>query len=227
MPEAVRTRLVLVRHGESRAVVDRVVAGPLGCKGLSDLGRRQVEALVARLVRTGELDRVTALLSSDLARAVETAELLAPALGNLSVLTDPDLREIEPGEGDGLSWEEWEERYGGFHPPDDPFRAVAPGGESLAAFNFRVGATLDRLAVAHAGGTVVIACHGGIVGGSMLTFLGMSPVMGSAGGLGFVANTSMTEWLVGSDGARRRWELVRYNDSAHLRPDGEPWPVLG
>ena len=37
------TRLVLVRHGESRAIVDEIVGGHEGCKGLTDEGRRQAQ----------------------------------------------------------------------------------------------------------------------------------------------------------------------------------------
>ncbi|HVL02915.1 MAG TPA: phosphoglycerate mutase family protein, partial [Acidimicrobiales bacterium] len=71
------TRLLLVRHGESQAQVDRVVGGPTGCTGLSDLGRRQVIALAERWQDAGFVaDR---LFSSTLPRAAETAELLAPA----------------------------------------------------------------------------------------------------------------------------------------------------
>jgi broad specificity phosphatase PhoE len=100
---------VLVRHGESMAMVDSVVGGHEGCRGLSDLGRRQVEALRDRLAATGEL-RADALYASVLPRAIETAEILAPALGGLDVRQDCDLCEQHPGEGDGLTWAEFEER---------------------------------------------------------------------------------------------------------------------
>ena len=49
------TRLVLVRHAESMATVRRIVGGPRSCTGLSELGRRQAEALRDRLARTGEV----------------------------------------------------------------------------------------------------------------------------------------------------------------------------
>ena len=47
------TRLVLIRHGESRATVDEIVGGHDGCQGLTDRGRRQAEALRDRLGATG------------------------------------------------------------------------------------------------------------------------------------------------------------------------------
>ena len=49
------TRLVLIRHGESRSTVDRVVGGHRSCNGLTDKGVRQAKALRDRLARTREL----------------------------------------------------------------------------------------------------------------------------------------------------------------------------
>src|ERR1035438_5818597 len=74
------TRVVLVRHGEAVCNVSGVCGGPIGCEGLTDRGRGQVEALRDRLAETGELARVDALYASVLPRAIETAELLSPAL---------------------------------------------------------------------------------------------------------------------------------------------------
>jgi probable phosphoglycerate mutase len=212
------TRLVLVRHGEAQAYLDNVVAGTRGCKGLSDLGRRQAAALHDRLARTGELGEVDALYASTLPRAVETAEIIAPAVGALPVRQECELCEQHPGEGDGLTWSEFEERYR----PDgwrfDPYAPFAPGAESTAEFQARVARALTGLAREHEGGTVVVACHGGVVDGSMVAFLGL----GHHGGMVELRteNTSLTEWLLqpGEQVADRpaRWRLVRYNDAAHL-----------
>src|SRR2546423_1692878 len=49
------TRLVLIRHGESRSTVDRVVGGHRGCSGLTDRAVRQAKALRDRLAHTREL----------------------------------------------------------------------------------------------------------------------------------------------------------------------------
>ena len=57
-----------------------VCGGPIGCQGLTELGRRQVTSLRDRLALTGELAGADALYASVLPRAIETAELLAPAL---------------------------------------------------------------------------------------------------------------------------------------------------
>ncbi|MDP8955255.1 MAG: histidine phosphatase family protein [Actinomycetota bacterium] len=207
------TRLLLVRHGESQAQVDRVVGGPTGCTGLSGLGRRQVAALAERWRGSGmEVDH---LVSSTLPRAVETAELLAPALGDLAVARDAELVELEPGECDGLSWDDYQVRYG-VDMRSDPYAELSPGGESVAGFLLRVGRSLHRIAVDHAGATVVIACHGGIVDGSLTCFLGL-PLQRVADLDLRSTNSGVTEWLVEAEKGRPlHWALRRYNDIAHL-----------
>jgi 2,3-bisphosphoglycerate-dependent phosphoglycerate mutase len=211
------TRLVLVRHGESRATVEQVAGGPLGCKGLTERGAAQAEALRDRLAASGELAGAGALFASTLPRAIETAEILAPALG-LSVVTDVDLCEMHPGLGDGLTWEEWRERFGGFSFAVEPYRQMAPGGESFAEFQLRVGRILSRLVDEYAGGLVVAACHGGVIEGSLRFGLGLA-WPGTSGSLGLPANTSMTEWAcTATPDQSAQWQLLRYNDAAHLSP---------
>jgi probable phosphoglycerate mutase len=212
------TRLVLIRHGESRSTVDQVVGGHEGCTGLSERGRAQAEALAARLDATGELGDATVLLTSILPRAVETAEIIAPALGGLVAKQDCDLCEIHPGEADGLTWEEFRNRY---VPPDTPrnlYRAWSPGGESWAVFTARVGAALGDVASRHQGETVVVVCHGGVIEGSFAAF-GNQPLRRPFDVS--IENTSITEWRWGESSpygpsGELRWKLVRFNDSAHL-----------
>ena len=203
------TRLVLVRHGEARAAQDRVVAGERGCTGLSELGRLQAEMLRDRLSRTREVV-ADVLLASTLPRAVETAEIIAPALGSPEIVRDCDLCELHPGECDTLGWDEYAERYG-VDMGARPFEPMSPGGESLAEFNVRVGRALTRLAEEHEGKSVVVACHGGVVIGSMICFLGLPAQRPTLAEL-VVTNTSISEWNR-RDG---HWRLVRYNDAAHL-----------
>lgn len=203
------TTLALIRHGESRATVERVVGGDLGCSGLTELGRRQAAALRDRLARTGEL-RADVLLASTLPRAVETAEIIAPPLGSPEIVRDCDLCELHPGECDTLSWDEYDERYG-VDMRARPYDPISPGGESLAEFNVRVGRALFRLAEDHQGQSVVVAAHGGVVMASMVCFLGLPAQRAVPADL-WVTNTSITEWRC-RDG---RWALIRFNDAAHL-----------
>jgi probable phosphoglycerate mutase len=204
---------VIVRHGEAVSNAEDLVAGHLGCTGLTERGRRQVQALGERLGRTGELERATTLYSSILRRAVETAEILRPFLGDVGYEADCMLCERHPGEADGMTWAECDKRYGRRLPGEDPERALSPGGETWLEFLDRAEEALYRVAVAHPGELVVIASHGGIVDASLIRFLGLP----AHGGLVrfFPDNASMTEWAF--TGAR--WWLVRFNDAAHLDAD--------
>jgi probable phosphoglycerate mutase len=204
------TRLVIVRHGEAVSNAEDLVAGHLGCRGLTERGREQVRALAARVARTGELEGATTLYSSVLRRAVETAEILRPALGELAYKAECGLCERHPGEADGLSWTECDKRYGRRLPGEDPERPISPGGETWLEFLDRAERSLYDLAEAHPGELVVIACHGGVVDASLIRFLGLP---GHGGTVRFFPdNASMTEWAY--TGAR--WWLVRFNDAAHL-----------
>jgi len=214
------TRIVLIRHGESVAQAERIVAGHGGCQGLSDEGRAQAAALAGRLKRTGELGETTVLYSSLMARSVQTAAIVAEALGGLQLSSACDFCESHPGEMDGLSWEEADRLY----PPLswEPQGRRAPGCETFAEMADRVARGLDGLVQRHAGGVAVVVCHGGVVAHSMIRWLALdpSPSLGRRARIDPV-NTSITEWRVppadsDSDEAASSVELVRYNDHAHL-----------
>jgi probable phosphoglycerate mutase len=217
------TRIVLIRHGESLAQQHRLVGGHRGCKGLSDRGRAQVEALRDRLAHSGELAVTTALYASVMARAAQTAEILAPALDGLDVRRECDFCENHPGEGDGLDVEEYDRRW----PMPAGWTIDSrrdPGSESFREMSDRVGRALDALADRHPGETVVVACHGGVVVHSMLRWLGIDFTTGDRAWLNAV-NTSLTEWRIAPNPFRPDRlpvELVRFNDHAHLIGDLAP-----
>jgi probable phosphoglycerate mutase len=201
---------VIVRHGEAVSNAEDIVAGHDGCRGLTDRGRRQVAALAARLLRTGELAGAAALYSSVLPRAVETAQVLLPALGDVSYNATCTLCERHPGEADGITWAEYDGRYGRLLPADDPTRPLSPGGESWLDLLDRAEEALYLVAEAHPGGLIVVSSHGGVIAASLVRFLGL-PDNGGSVRL-HPDNASMTEWAF--TGAR--WWLVRFNDAAHL-----------
>lgn len=209
------TRLALVRHGESRATVDRMMSGHESCRGLTERGRRQATALAGRLAKTGELADASVLLSSVLPRAVQTAEIIASALGELKIMQDCNFCEFHIGEAEGMSWEEFRERYRPDEHQHDRFRPLAPGAESWATFYTRVGTGLTSVAVEHAGTTVVVVCHGGVIEASFIA-LGNLPLQRSFDLA--VGNASITEWTspAGMEADERRWTLARFNDTAHL-----------
>ena len=205
------TRVVLIRHGQANAFTEQFIAGHKSCSGLSELGRRQVEALRDRLGRTKELGDVDVLYASLMERAAETARILAPALGDLPVKQDCGVCEIHPGdEVDGMGWEDFKATFPEMFDVMDPYVKWSPGGESWAEFATRVGTRLSELAREHRGETVVIACHGGVIESSFMAFgrLPMRHIWMQA------ENTSLTEWRLPEDSDH--WWLVRYNDAAHL-----------
>lgn len=208
--EFVPTRLVLVRHGESQASVNRSIGGPRSCAGLSQLGRRQCERLATRLAETAELADVV-LYTSEYPRARETAELLAPALGGAPIHTDARFGEHDPGpECDGLGFDVFLERHGMPDWESDAHAVTFPGGETLAELHHRVGMAVSVVVNRHAGQTVVVCCHGGVVN----AVLRMALRTPSTGGFElYTTNASLTELLLVRPG---RWRLLRYNDAAHL-----------
>jgi probable phosphoglycerate mutase len=206
------TRLVLIRHGQAQAFVDRVVAGH-GCTGLSEHGREQAQRLRDRLVHTGELRDASVLYASLMRRAQETAEIIAPGVGDrtLEIRHDCGLCEQHPGDADGILFDEYVERYGDIDTLNQPDRAfVGPlGSESIDVMVDRISTALRRLTDEHAGETIVVACHGGVVGSSFEALAGIR--MGSL--VSHVENTSITEWTHGRHG----WRLERSNDWGHLQ----------
>jgi len=224
VPEGVRrvgarsegtARIVLVRHGEAVCNVSGIVGGKTGCTGLTDLGRRQVQALADRLVRTGELGVVDALYASVLPRAVETAELLRPALGLegapvTEVVQDCDLCELHPGEADAMTWQQVIDSFGVPDWDNDPGLVIAPGGESWSGFVQRVSVALRGLADRHPGEVVVAAVHAGVIEASLVGFLQLSPASSRRGWVR-IGHASLTEWEWEPKGSR--WILVRVADA--------------
>ena len=215
------TRIVLVRHGQSQAQDRRFVGGHDGCTGLSDLGRRQVGALAGRLAESGELAGTTALYASVMARAVETAQLLAPALGTLEVRSECAFCESHPGtEADGLSWDEFNQRWPLTAEEWTPRTRRDPGSESYEEMRARVTGRLDALVERHEGETVVVACHGGVVMHSMSRWLELDPVGRRTRARLNPVNSSITEWRLAEHPYEGSGvELVRFNDHGHLRGD--------
>lgn len=208
------TRLVLIRHGESVAQAEGFHAGHAGCRGLSDLGRRQADALARRLAR-GELGTVHALYASEMERAIETASIIGPAIGHRVPEIDCGVCEIHPGDADGLTQEEVERRWPS--EVDGLIERRIDNAESWDEMHQRVTTTLDRLALEHEGQTVVIACHGGVVAHAVLGHLKV-PLDDDRAWL-VATNTSMTELVLDptlDDWRRGRWGIARYNDAAHL-----------
>jgi probable phosphoglycerate mutase len=204
-------RLILIRHGDAYAGFDGVISGPRGCLGLTELGRRQAEALRDHLAETRRF-QVEVLLASVLPRAIETAEILAPALGIQTILQDCDLCEIHTGEADGLPWDEYAARYGTFDMEAEPGRVFAPGGDSWHSFHDRVFSLFNRLAKEFTDQTVMAVCHAGVIMASLRVLLD-SPRSGLKTRIQ-PTNTGISEWQYEPD--RDRWTLHSFNERSHL-----------
>jgi probable phosphoglycerate mutase len=206
-------RLLLVRHGDAHAGFDGVVSGRTGCLGLTDLGRRQAAALRDHLAETGRM-QADVLLASELPRAIETAQIIAPALGfdPGSIPQDCDLCEVHTGEADGLAWSEYATTYGSFDMEAEPDRVFAPQGDSWNSFHERVDAVMAKIARTYEGQVVVAACHAGVIMASLRTRLGIPHP--SNGTQLRPSNTGVTEWEY--DPVRDLWLLHSFNEATHL-----------
>ncbi len=222
------THLYLIRHGEALSAIK----GLFGDTGLSPLGVEQAEHLRDRLAATKEI-APDVVIASTLPRARQTAEIVTPAFGDLPILLDDEIQELRPGLADGMTEEEYDKKYGFPDFINNPFRVVAPEGESWGQFMLRVSMALDRIIREHEGKTIVLFCHGGVIDGSFLFFFRMSSLTIPPAGF-YTRNTSITHWhkvkWQREDRDASRWRLISYNDALHLRdigtPERIPWESL-
>lgn len=199
-------RLILVRHGETPWNVTLQYQGQ-GNVPLNERGREQARRAATRLVRY----EVTALYSSDVVRAWETAELIGATLG-LTPTALRELREIDVGQWEGYTPEELYRRF-----PDhmaeyrrDPARTVRLGGESYAQLQARALVALKQLEERHQSGDVIAAVsHGGTIRALLCHVIGLD--LGNFGRM-WLDNGSLTELRLGRNG----WRLMRFNDNAHV-----------
>jgi broad specificity phosphatase PhoE len=163
-------RLLLARHGQSVSNAVRRFQGVQDVP-LSELGRRQAEALAGAL--RGR--RIAAVYSSPLLRARHTAELAAAAVQAPLEYVD-DLRELSLGEWEGCTVEEVQARPGNPYAcwVRDPVGSLPPGSEPLAAVQERVVRALADIERSHPNGDdVLVVCHGGVISAYLAHCLGL------------------------------------------------------
>jgi len=149
------TTILMARHGETDWNRESRFQGHADTQ-LNESGREQAQELADRLAR----ERITVVYASPLARALETAEIVADRLG-LDVETVEGLREVDVGSWSGLTRAEIEERF-----PEGFRRWIEfdhgwDGGESYEELGVRVLAALRKLAARHPGERVLVVSHGG------------------------------------------------------------------
>ncbi|HST85319.1 MAG TPA: histidine phosphatase family protein [Kineosporiaceae bacterium] len=164
-------RVILLRHGRTAYNAEARFQGqldvPLDEVGLGQ-AKRVADTLASEL--TGGPVRV---LSSDLSRAAQTAEVVAARLGT-EVTLEPRLREIYAGQWQGLLREEivagWPENYAAWRRGDVDVRIG--GGESRADAGLRASAAITEAAGSMDGGTLICVSHGGSLRSAIFLLLG-------------------------------------------------------
>ncbi|MGH9222813.1 MAG: histidine phosphatase family protein [Acidimicrobiales bacterium] len=179
--------LYLVRHGQTEANAGGLIQGQSDFD-LTDLGRRQAEALAAALPTDA------AVIASPLRRALLTA---APIAGERPITVDPRWVEMDFGDLDGKTvaevrgelWSRW----------GQDVNWAPGGGESLASVHRRVAEACAELAPRLASEDVIVVTHVSPIKAAIAWALDVSPLIA---GRMFVEQASVATVVIGRDDAR-------------------------
>ncbi|HYY56957.1 MAG TPA: histidine phosphatase family protein [Pyrinomonadaceae bacterium] len=203
------THVLLIRHGQSQGNAEGRFGGHTATP-LSARGRRQAEATARAL----SSETFSAIYSSDLPRAVDTATPLA-RLAGLEIQRTEAFRERSVGVMEGLTFEEAAEQ----HPEQyaalirRDFEHVLLGGESYRQMLDRASRELDRAIERHSGGRIIVFSHTGTICILALHLMGaldapeLRPVWIAT------ANCGITRFELRTDGFIR---VLAVNDTRHL-----------
>lgn len=206
-----KTRFILVRHGQSSANLVDHFAGQIDVP-LTDLGIKQGKA-------TGEFlkdEKIDAFYSSELTRAYDTA-CFSAEYHNMPVTKDSGLNEIFGGKWENMaypdivkyfpeSYNTWENNIGLVH---------CDGGESVEEVQTRVYNAVENIAKQHPGQTVFIGTHGMALRAFILKVMGL-PLEKMQTDLPWVSNAAVT-YVDYEDG---HFTLIKYGEDAHLENSG-------
>ena len=163
------TKLILVRHGQTLWNHASRYQGHSDIE-LSDAGRAQARMLAERLAD----EELQAVYASDLKRAMETASIIAEPHG-LSVELQPQLREINFGAWEGLTYQEIKTRYSdiadNWHA--SPGQVQIPNGESFQELTARANSAILSLIKKHDQATIAVVTHGGTIRSIICALLGV------------------------------------------------------
>jgi probable phosphoglycerate mutase len=211
-------KLLLIRHGESRGNVNRRWQGWLD-EPLTEKGLEQAYRLADRLQRWSveHLEPIQAVYSSTLARAHQTAGILARRWG-IPLVLDGRLRERDVGVLQGLTWPEIEARYPQLaQTMRQRWTApTLPEGEMVSHLIERVWQAIEGIVARtngrEAGGNVAIVSHGGALNAYLNRLIGRDDEMPFLFSFG---NTSLSVVEI-QDGRPR---ILLLNDLCHLDHD--------
>lgn len=201
-------KIYLIRHGRQCSKLCNVNVD------LSEEGYCQSALLGERLVR----DCIGAVYSSDLLRAVQTAQA-ANLYWNVEHLVRPELREISFGEMEGLSDQVIGQRFADFKIRLNEMRQDLPypGGESAGDVINRAMPVLYEIAES-GHNCIAVVTHGGVIRSLAAHILGMDlakvRIIGKC-----LENCSITE--LNYQPEQRQFTLERFNDYAHLEKEPE------
>jgi broad specificity phosphatase PhoE len=203
------THIYLVRHGQSEGNAERRFGGH-SATPLSRRGRKQAELTAGAL----STESITAIYSSDLLRATETATPLADRL-NLPINSTDAFRERSVGVMEGLTFADaasaHPEEYAALLRRD--FEQVLTGGESYRQMLERSRQKLDEVIATCAGGKIAIFSHTGTICILVLHLMGaldskeLKPVWISS------SNCGISHFELRDDGFIR---VLTVNDTRHL-----------
>ena len=166
--------IYLVRHGESEWNLAQRTQGQTPHPRLTEHGRAQARAAVRALRDDIRNTPVSCVVSSDLVRAVQTAEIIAAALG-ARMYVDARLREQSLGTFEGLSYAESFAAGSAFDWSDPDLRVG--GGESLREMSRRMTTAVCDFADASptTGGATVVVSHGDAIRALLAARMGAVP----------------------------------------------------
>ncbi|KAK1363832.1 Phosphoglycerate mutase-like protein 4 [Heracleum sosnowskyi] len=201
--------IIVIRHGETLWNADGRIQGHLDVD-LNEVGRQQAEIVAARLSKE---PKISAVYSSDLKRAHETAEIIARNCGGLEVIKDRDLRERHLGALQGVVYHEIvtinPEAHKAFVSKSLD-QEIPGGGESLNQLYLRATSCLQKIGDKHRGQRVVIVTHGGLI-------RALHRRATTHDRVGKVLNTSVNVFHL-SDGGK--WTIKTWGDVSHLSKTG-------
>lgn len=208
-------RLHLIRHGETDWNVEGRIQGHLDIP-LNARGREQAQALADELEGSG----IGLVITSDLARARDTAGVIARRLG-VPVVTSPALRERNLGELQGKTAADLggTDHVGGAEHDrsfvsrtvNDP-EARPAGGETLAQFRARIRAAIEDIIADPPAPGIAVVTHGGPIRAAFLALVGSD----RRDVLARVANCAVITMQVDATGARVVEEHAEATDEAHV-----------
>jgi 2,3-bisphosphoglycerate-dependent phosphoglycerate mutase len=204
------TRVILIRHGQTIWNLEKREMGQLDSQ-LSEKGEMQAKALAKRL----ENVHFSALYSSDLGRALQTAQYISEISGKV-IITDTELRERNMGIFQGYTREEIAKKYPdewAAHNSPAKFDYVIPNGESQRQRHERSIRAFNRLADNHSEEQIVIVSHAGILRTIFEYVLCLPP-----GNEGRFKRRNATYNVFCKE--NEQWSLDVWGDTSHLGSDG-------